>query len=63
VSSFGEDDAGNLYVLDLNDGEVFFVPEPTAGLLQLASLAGLLVLVRIRRGRRASFWAVVRDAG
>jgi glucose/arabinose dehydrogenase len=35
VSSFGEDDAGNLYVLDLNDGEVFFVPEPTAGLLQL----------------------------
>jgi len=48
VSSFGEDDAGNLYVLDLSDGEVFFVPEPSAIWLQLAGVAGLLALARIR---------------
>ena len=48
VSSFGEDDAGNLYVLDLNDGEVFFIPEPSAVCLQLTGFAGLLALARIR---------------
>jgi glucose/arabinose dehydrogenase len=51
VSSFGEDDAGNLYVLDLNDGEVFFIPEPSAVCLQLAGVAGLLALARMRGPR------------
>lgn len=45
VSSFGEDGLGNLYVIDLADGEIFWIPEPTpiaqtvAGLLGLAALA------------------------
>jgi len=51
VSSFGEDDAGNLYVLDLNDGEIFFIPEPSAVCLQLTGFAGLLALARIRARR------------
>jgi glucose/arabinose dehydrogenase len=51
VSSFGEDDVGNLYVLDLNDGEVFFIPEPSAVCLQLTGFAGLLALARIRAPR------------
>jgi hypothetical protein len=54
VSSFGEDDAGNLYVLDLFDGEVFLIPEPSAIVLQLTGLAGLLALARLREGRRRS---------
>jgi glucose/arabinose dehydrogenase len=55
VSSFGEDDAGNLYVLDLSDGEVFLIPEPSAGLLQLAGVTGVWVLARMR-GRRRRRW-------
>ncbi|MBK7949845.1 MAG: PQQ-dependent sugar dehydrogenase [Deltaproteobacteria bacterium] len=39
VSSFGEDSDGNLYVLDLNDGEVFFLPEPS-GELAFVTLLG-----------------------
>ena len=46
VASFGEDDLGNLYLLDLNDGEVFQLPEP-AGPLALA--VGALLLLRLRR--------------
>ncbi|NRA08865.1 MAG: hypothetical protein HRU02_11965, partial [Myxococcales bacterium] len=46
VSSFGEDDLGNLYLLDLNDGEVFQLPEP-AGPLSLA--VGALLLLGLRR--------------
>ncbi len=46
VSSFGEDDLGNLYLLDLIDGEVFQLPEP-AGPLSLA--AGALLLLGLRR--------------
>jgi hypothetical protein len=53
VSSFGEDDAGNLYVLDLFGGEVFVIPEPAAASLQLAGAAFTLALGR-RRWRRAS---------
>lgn len=51
VSSFGEDAAGRLYVLDLQDGEVFLVPEPTAGLLQPVGLLTTLLLAR--RARRS----------
>jgi hypothetical protein len=39
VASFGEDSAGNLYILDLVDGEVFYIPEPPAAWMQLAALA------------------------
>ena len=48
VSSFGEDAAGNLYVLDLFGGEVFLVPEPSLHYQQLVALGtiGLLVLRR-----------------
>jgi glucose/arabinose dehydrogenase len=51
VSSFGEDPIGNLYVLDLGGGEVFFVPEPPAALLQLAGAAATLALAGGRAGR------------
>jgi glucose/arabinose dehydrogenase len=49
ISSFGEDDQGNLYVLDLG-GEVFYIPEPPAAAMQLAGFALALGLAR-RRGR------------
>jgi len=49
VSSFGEDALGNLYALDLPDGEVFLLPEPSAPVLQLAGVAGVLALARLRR--------------
>jgi glucose/arabinose dehydrogenase len=52
ISSFGEDDAGNLYVLDLDDGEVFRVPEPDANLLASAGTACLALLARLPRARR-----------
>ncbi len=51
VSSFGEDDAGNLYVLDLG-GEVFLLPEPPGSWMQLAGVSALLALSRLRAGRR-----------
>jgi glucose/arabinose dehydrogenase len=42
VSSFGEDDAGNLFIVDIG-GEVFMLPEPgaAAGLAGLGAIAGL----------------------
>jgi glucose/arabinose dehydrogenase len=51
VSSFGEDDDGNLYVLDL-DGEVFLLPEPSVP-LSLGSGIALLALLG-RAGARRS---------
>jgi glucose/arabinose dehydrogenase len=48
VSSFGEDNAGNLYVVDL-DGDVFFVPEPGAVSMQLGGAALTFALARRRR--------------
>jgi glucose/arabinose dehydrogenase len=55
ISSFGEDDAGNLYVLDL-DGDVYRLPEPSVGLARLAGLAAVVGLARRRRaaGRSSS---------
>jgi len=50
VSSFGEDDAGNLYVLDLG-GDVFALPEPAAG---PAALAGVVAVAGLARRRRAA---------
>jgi glucose/arabinose dehydrogenase len=52
ISSFGEDAAGNLYVVDLG-GEIFFIPEPSSLALQLGGSALLLTLAR-RRWRRSS---------
>ena len=52
VSSFGEDDVGNLYVLDLG-GEVFLIPEPGAVSMQLAG-AGLIAALARRRTMRAA---------
>ena len=49
VASFGEDAAGNLYVLDLSDGEVFLVPEPSASALSMAAVAAVLGLRLARR--------------
>jgi hypothetical protein len=48
VSSFGEDRDANLYVLDLADGEVFYLPEPSAAAQLLVSVAAALVLGRRR---------------
>ena len=39
VASFGEDGAGNLYILDIVDGEVFYIPEPPSAWMQLVALA------------------------
>ncbi len=50
VSSFGEDSAGNLYVVDLG-GEVFYIPEPPAAPMQLAGVAITWALAR-RRARQ-----------
>jgi glucose/arabinose dehydrogenase len=58
ISGFGEDDAGNLYILKLgtpsgfsvlaNTGDVFVVPEPSAVASAAAALATLLGLHRRR---------------
>jgi hypothetical protein len=48
VVSFGEDEARNLYVLDL-DGDVFRLPEPSTGPMLLIGTAGVLALHRRRR--------------
>jgi len=48
IASFGEDAAGNLYVLDL-DGEVFYIPEPSRRAQQLGALAALTALARRKR--------------
>ena len=48
ISSFGEDREANLYVLDLDDGEVFYVPEPPAAWMNGVAVAGTLLLGRRR---------------
>ena len=63
ISSFGEDDAGNLYVIKLgvpsfpaavlaNSGEIFRIPEPGAAWASLAVLAALLGLAPRRAALR-----------
>jgi hypothetical protein len=47
VSSFGEDALGNLYVVDL-DGEVFYIPEPSARPMLLAAVVMTALLGRRR---------------
>jgi hypothetical protein len=51
IASFGEDDDGNLYVLDLA-GEVFLVPEPSPAASWIAGLVTLLAVTRMRRASR-----------
>jgi glucose/arabinose dehydrogenase len=51
ISSFGEDDDGNLYAMNLSSGEVFLVPEPSAALMQAAGLLVLSALARRARTR------------
>ncbi len=50
ISSFGEDDAGNLYIVDL-DGEIFLLPEPAPALMPGVGFAALLALRRLRARR------------
>jgi hypothetical protein len=50
VSSFGEDAAGNLYVVDYG-GEVFTIPEPS---VVLAELAGVGLIAALARRKAAS---------
>ena len=54
VAGFGEDAAGNLYVLDLSGGEIFFVPEPPAAWTHPALLLATWALARRRRPRSTS---------
>jgi glucose/arabinose dehydrogenase len=49
IASFGEDDAGNLYILDLGGGDVFRLPEPGGAAMQLAGATAVLLLSRWRR--------------
>jgi hypothetical protein len=53
LSSFGEDDAGNLYLLDL-DGDVFRLPEPSGRAASLLGAAAVLALARWRPRSRIS---------
>jgi len=48
VSAFGEDRDLNLYVLDLDDGEVFYIPEPSAAWQLPLAVAATLLLGRRR---------------
>jgi glucose/arabinose dehydrogenase len=50
VASFGEDGIGNLYVVDLG-GEVFYIPEPSGTLMQLAGAGMTWALSRHARRR------------
>ena len=54
ISSFGEDSDGNLYVLDLNDGEIFVVPEPSGALALWAGVGATALLGGWRRKLRDS---------
>jgi hypothetical protein len=49
VSSFGEDDLGNVYILDYIDGELYRLPEPA---WPLGLAAGGLALGRLGARRR-----------
>ena len=51
ISSFGEDAAGDLYILTLG-GDVFRVPEPPAALLQITALGFFGILVTLTHFRR-----------
>ena len=56
VASFGEDGAGNLYVVDY-DGELFRVPEPAGPLSAALALASAALLARrIPRKSPPRFW-------
>jgi glucose/arabinose dehydrogenase len=56
VASFGEDGAGNLYVVD-HDGELFRVPEPAGRLPAALALASAALLARARtRKHLPRFW-------
>ena len=51
ISSFGEDALANLYILTLS-GDVFRVPEPPAGWLEITALGTVAMLaIPIRRQR------------
>ncbi len=50
IVAIGEDDAGELYIVDLG-GEIFRVPEPGASATAAAALTALLTLGRRRRPR------------
>lgn len=63
ISSFGEDADGNLYVLDLDDGEVFVLPEPASAAGLAGPLAGLAMLGRRRGMVRSGRAGALRDAG
>ncbi len=52
VSSFGEDDEGNLYVLDLFGGEIFRVPEPAPEPLFATAVVTLAAVAAMARARR-----------
>jgi len=52
ISSFGEDSDGNLYVLDLGDGEVFLLPEPNVDLALWTAIGVGLTCDSFRRKRR-----------
>jgi glucose/arabinose dehydrogenase len=49
ISAFGEDAAGELYVLNLEDGEIFLVPEPTGWHSILAALTAVGAICGVRR--------------
>jgi glucose/arabinose dehydrogenase len=51
IASFGEDAAGNLYIVDL-DGEIFQLPEPGGALSLAAGVLSILAIGRVRMRRR-----------
>ena len=56
IASFGEDGAGNLYIVDY-DGDLFRVPEPAGPLPAALALAGTALLARTRTRKDPSrFW-------
>ena len=57
VASYGEDGAGNLYIVDYVDGELFRLPEPGGALPAALALASAALLAR-RRTRKdpPRFW-------
>jgi hypothetical protein len=56
VASFGEDGAGNLYVVDF-EGELFRVPAPGGAPAAALALASAVLLARRNPGKRTRrFW-------